>query len=89
MLDYEKDVKEFAINKLAGDIFGKGRVESAIYHTFAHVYQKGVAEGNARIATLQARIDALMWEYCPDEMTPEQIAEWERHQKAVDDPSIP
>ncbi len=32
---------------------------------------------------LQARIDALMLEYCPDEMTPEQIAEWERHQRAV------
>lgn len=32
---------------------------------------------------LQARVDALMLEYCPDEMTPEQIAEWERHQQAV------
>jgi len=32
---------------------------------------------------LQAVIDRLMLEHCPDEMTPEQIAEWERHQKAV------
>ena len=32
---------------------------------------------------LQARVDALMLEYCPDEMTPEQIAEWELHQQAV------
>ena len=31
-------------------------------------------------AALQAKIDALMFEYCPDEMAPEQIAEWERNQ---------
>lgn len=28
----------------------------------------------------QARIDALMLEYCPDEMTPEQVADWAQHQ---------
>lgn len=32
---------------------------------------------------LQARIDALMLEYCPDEITPEQLANWEKHQRAV------
>ena len=32
---------------------------------------------------LQAKIDALMLEYCPDEMTPEQIENWKRHQKAA------
>ena len=32
------------------------------------------------VATLQARIDELMLEYCPDEMTPEQLDEWARHQ---------
>ena len=37
----------------------------------------------AELERLQARIDRLMLEYCPDEMTPEQIAEWERHQRAV------
>jgi hypothetical protein len=36
---------------------------------------------DAEIAALQAKIDALMLEYCPSEMTPEQMAEWERHQK--------
>ncbi len=30
--------------------------------------------------SLQARIDALMLEYCPDEMTHEQTAEWARSQ---------
>lgn len=33
------------------------------------------------IASLQAKIDALMLEYCPDEMTVEQKAEWAAHQK--------
>ena len=29
---------------------------------------------------LQARIDQLMLEYCPDEITPEQITNWQAHQ---------
>jgi hypothetical protein len=33
----------------------------------------------------QARIDALMLEFCPDEMSDEQKAEWARHQCPVDD----
>lgn len=31
----------------------------------------------------QARIDALMLEHCPDEMTVEQMAEWAKHQVAA------
>ena len=30
-----------------------------------------------------AMIDALMFEYCPEKMTPEQIEIYERHQRAV------
>jgi hypothetical protein len=30
---------------------------------------------------LQAKIDQLMLEYCPDEITPEQMAEYESHQR--------
>jgi hypothetical protein len=33
------------------------------------------------VGALQARIDALMLEYCPKEMTEEQLAEWARNQK--------
>lgn len=33
------------------------------------------------LASKQAEIDALMLEHCPDEMTPEQRAEWGRHQR--------
>lgn len=32
---------------------------------------------------LQAKIDSLMMEYCPEDMTEEQIAEWEKHQTTV------
>ena len=31
----------------------------------------------------QSKIDALMFEYCPNEMTPEQIAEFERSQRVA------
>lgn len=30
---------------------------------------------------LQAKIDSLMLEYCPEDMTKEQVAEWERNQR--------
>jgi hypothetical protein len=33
------------------------------------------------VAAQQAKIDALMLEYCPEDMTPEQFAEWAKHQK--------
>lgn len=35
------------------------------------------------IQRLQAKIDELMLEYCPDEMTPEQMAEWAKHQRVA------
>jgi hypothetical protein len=38
---------------------------------------------NVREQELQARIDALMLEHCPEEMSVEQIAEWRRHQVAA------
>lgn len=42
-----------------------------------------VAELKAQVADRQARIDALMFEYCPDEVTVTQAAEFGRHQKRV------
>lgn len=33
-----------------------------------------------KIEELQARIDELMLEYCPEEMTAEQLEEWAKHQ---------
>ena len=36
-----------------------------------------------QLAAKQAQIDRLMIEYCPDEMTDEQTAEWAKHQRAA------
>ena len=36
------------------------------------------------LAAKQAEIDALMLEFCPERMSPEQIGEWEVNQKSVD-----
>lgn len=33
---------------------------------------------------LQAQVDRLMLEYCPDEMTEEQFENWAKHQKPVE-----
>lgn len=45
MLDYEKDCKAVFAKHLADDLSGRGRVESAAYHTAKHIYLKGVEEG--------------------------------------------
>lgn len=39
----------------------------------------------AKYEAAQAKIDELMFEYCPDEMTAEQIAEYERNIRVVAD----
>ncbi len=49
--------------------------------------EETAAEVRAEVARLQARIDALMLEYCPGEMTPDQTAEWARHQVRADETS--
>lgn len=45
--------------------------------------RKQVEELERALAGKQAKIDELMFEYCPDEITPEQLAEWEKHQRAT------
>jgi hypothetical protein len=42
-----------------------------------------LADALTRIDAMQAKIDALMLEFCPEDMTPEQIAEWGAHQRPV------
>jgi len=59
MLDYE-EVKEFFANKLAEDFKGRGRFESAFYHTIVFAYRRGLADG-AEPAGAQAQ-DVV---YCP------------------------
>ena len=43
-------------------------------------------EARDKIESMQARIDELMLEYCPDEMTQEQIDTWCKRQKPYIDP---
>ncbi len=57
----------------------------AVAETMGNVW-KAAAEHAARIADeRQARIDALMLEYCPDEMTEAQKENWAKHQRAVNE----
>lgn len=46
------------------------------------IWQNRTYEAEKKLAAAQAKIDELMLEYCPEEMTPEQIAEWGRNQEA-------
>ncbi len=48
---------------------------------FLFIYVKMAKELVKECEAKQAQIDALMLEYCPDEMTTEQIDNWEKHQK--------
>jgi hypothetical protein len=42
----------------------------------------------ALVGAKQAKIDLLMLEHCPDEMTKEQVAEWASHQVPAEWPKI-
>ncbi len=46
-------------------------------------YERGWEERNRAVMALQCKLDALMLEYCPDEMTDDQEAEWARRQQPV------
>ncbi len=61
----------------------KQRAESA--ERRASELEAKLAEAQRDAGVKQAQIDRLMLEYCPDEMTPEQLAEWGRNQKPVED----
>lgn len=48
MLDYE-EAKRFYATKLAEDVEGHGRMESAFFHTIRYAYEKGLAEAPAKV----------------------------------------
>lgn len=97
----EKRIKELA-NAIPGFIWFEGcshesgvLIQEAI--EFARAIESAVIEKiksqgpvedprDAKIASLQAKIDALMLEYCPEEMTPEQMEGWGKHQVVYEDP---
>ena len=41
-------------------------------------------EAARKIEAMQAKIDSLMFEYCPDDMTEDQIKNFEQHQGITD-----
>lgn len=45
---------------------------------------KRIADLERQLADKQFKIDALMLEYCPDDMTPEQVKEWGESQLVAD-----
>ena len=50
---------------------------------YARALLKRAEKAEADNAALQAKLDALMFEYCPVEMTEEQRANWTKHQAAA------
>jgi len=48
-----------------------------------------LADARRTIEELQAKVDALMLEYCPDEMTAAQKENWARHQEPCQPPHRP
>ena len=46
--------------------------------------QSAIDKMQQEIDSLQAKIDSLMLEYCPDEMTDEQLTNWANHQRVSD-----
>lgn len=44
---------------------------------------KAIIEWKSRVDSAQAKIDRLMFEFCPDEITDEQFRRWQEHQRPV------
>lgn len=44
-----------------------------------------IASLEISLASCKARIDELMLEYCPEEMSREQLQEYEKHQRCVEE----
>lgn len=55
--------------------------------TQADVFRKQRDFAELKVEALQAKIDMLMLEYCPKEMTKDQLARWEACQVKVEESS--
>lgn len=47
------------------------------------ILERARQEQDKKLETLQAKLDAVMLEYCPEDMTQEQVDNWARHQRPV------
>ena len=52
-------------------------------NSFADVVLDEVLSLRQQLAAAQAQIDALMLEFCPEEMTKEQLDEWAKNQRVI------
>jgi predicted RNase H-like nuclease (RuvC/YqgF family) len=76
----EAEADKYRLSRERDEI--KDRYEAATKY-WNPVYELLLTEKNElekKLQEAQAKIDSLMLEYCPDEMTPEQIENWKRHQ---------
>lgn len=53
------------------------------YHKIVGKNLEHIAHLERQNAALQAKLDAVMLEYCPEEMTAEQLERWALHQRPV------
>jgi hypothetical protein len=51
--------------------------------TLAYRVRQGTDALMSELDARQAKIDALMLEFCPDEMTADQLENWKRHQRGT------
>lgn len=72
-------------HKVAGGVYDQDPKNAIVAHIDAHT----AAVAAKAVAAKQAEIDCLMLEYCPGEMTADQMAEWEAHQRKVVGGDIP
>lgn len=75
-------VKEEIRSFFAGSTLGRLAVKEAVYEHMNNWCSGQTSED--RVKQLQARLDEIMFEYCPEEMTKEQLAEYEKSVKVVD-----
>lgn len=54
-----------------------------IYTQTLEQLQEILEQQETKIKSQQAQIDALMLEYCPNEMLPQQLLEWENAQERI------
>lgn len=64
----------------------KGRAKNVAngIEVLATRFRRQTADLSQQLAAANGRIDALMLEHCPDEMTKEQLANWAAHQRRAD-----
>ena len=62
-------------------VLGAIRLKNFPLSDLIPLMQKAADELDAK----QCKIDQLMLEYCPDEMTQEQFQEWAKHQRLVEE----